>query len=599
MPGDPRHGAGSRGADEDLSPLARLIEQLDLDAPAPRHRARTRVPVAALVVVAVVVLGAIGAYGFTVERGPVAPAVGTGGGASTTGAPRPGSADDPTPSGIARYRTAGWIAAENAKPGTKDWTIADDPKAWDKIRGFADRTSVNWGDGFGLHVQSGAPWRVDAYRIGYYGGQGGRLVWSSDPQPAVSQPPAVIDKATGMREAPWSKVLDVRTDEAWPPGMYLLKLVSDDGGNTYVPLVVRDDGSTADLLVQSSVTTWQAYNGWGGANLYTGPGGGAGRSRVVSFDRPYGGNGSGEFLGREYEFVFFAESLGLDLTYWTDIDLHTRPQRVRQHRGFVSLGHDEYYSNEMRAALEAARDGGVNLAFLGANAMFRKIRLEDSPLGPARREVNYRSAKEDPTTDPQQETVSWRDAPSNKPESALLGNYYECNPVQGDMVIAQADSWVFAGTGWADGTVLPGLVGNEYDRVTPEAPTPANVMVLAHSPVTCKGRQTFADISYYTAPSGAGVLVLGTFRWIPLLDDACPDGVGTGVSCQVQQAVGNVLREFAKGPSGLRQPSKSNLDRFGIRPGYLAKGWPAGTRTPGPPAKAGATTTAPPDGEND
>ena len=107
--------------------------------------------------------------------------------------------------------------------------------------------------------------------------------------------------------------------------MYLIRLTSSDGGATFVPITIRDDGSQAPLLVQSSVTTWQAYNGWGGANHYTGAGGESStRARVISFDRPYGGNGSGEFFGREFEFVYFVERLGLDVTYWTDIDLHER-----------------------------------------------------------------------------------------------------------------------------------------------------------------------------------------------------------------------------------------------------------------------------------
>ena len=122
-----------------------------------------------------------------------------------------------------------------------------------------------------------------------------------------------------------------------------------------MPLVIRDDGSHSDLLVQSSVTTWQAYNGWGGASLYEGT---KGRADVVTFDRPYTGNGSGEFLGREYEFIYLVERLGLDVSYWTDIDLHERGELALNHRAVVIPGHDEYYTVEMRQSLETARDAG-------------------------------------------------------------------------------------------------------------------------------------------------------------------------------------------------------------------------------------------------
>ena len=176
---------------------------------------------------------------------------------------------------------------------------------WDKVRGYASRTSVDAGGDFDLFVTTGAPtWKADAYRMGYYQGDGGRLIWSSGELPGQTQAKPVVDATTHMAEAQWNPNVHVQTDATWPPGMYLIRLTSSDGGATFVPIIVRDDASQAPLLVQSSVTTWQAYNGWGGANHYTGAGGQSStRARVISFDRPYGGNGSGEFFGREFEFV--------------------------------------------------------------------------------------------------------------------------------------------------------------------------------------------------------------------------------------------------------------------------------------------------------
>ncbi len=489
---------------------------------------------------------------------------------------------------IEDYRGPDWIAAENAKPGTTEWQIPDDRRMWDKVRGFADTTSIDFGESFVLRVSTPAPtWRVDAYRIGYYGGGGGRLIWSSPEQPGTAQPDGVEDPATNMREAEWQPSLEVQTDATWPPGQYLLKLVSSDGGASFVPLVVRDDGSTAPLLMQSAVTTWQAYNSWGNTNLYTGVNGtSATRARVVSFDRPYSGNGSGEFLGREFEFIWFLERLGYDVTYWTDIDLDAQGDRAQQHRAVVIPGHDEYYTVEMRAALERARDAGVNLAFFGANNIYRRIRLEPSPLGERRREVNYRSASEDPLDgeDDAQVTTLFREAPKADPESALIGNYYECNPVKADWVVGDESAWMFEGSGFENGDRVTDMVGNEYDRVTPGVPTPENIQVIAHSPVNCRGKSSFANSTWYSAPSGAGVFSAGTFGWSPLMDEACPEGVATSPPCRLQKVTENLLDAFAAGPAGAAHPSVNNLSRFGI--GKVTSGSTSTTSGTSPPTTA-------------
>jgi len=465
------------------------------------------------------------------------------------------------------------IVEENAKAGTPNWNISGDPAAWDKIRGFTDRVSAQRGETVGLLVSTGSPsYRVEAYRMGYYAGVGARLVWSSDELPGGIQPVARRDPATGMLDAPWATSTSIAVADDWTPGIYMLKLVSSDGGSSFVPLTIRDDSSHAALLVQSSVTTWQAYNAWGGANLYTGPKFLAStRSRVVSFDRPYDGTGSGEYFGREDLLVNQIEAMGLDVSYTTDIDTHAHPELLLNHKVFISGAHDEYWSKEMRDGVEAARDAGVNLIFLGANASFRRIRLEPSALGANRHEVNYRVASEDPLdkVDPARVTTSWRDSPSPRPESSMIGNFYECNPVNADMVVGEASSWVFSGTGLKDGDKLAKLVGNEYDRVTPERPTPSDIEVLAHSPVVCRGAKSFSDVTYYTAPSGAGVFATGTFQMEAHMGPPCTDDKVHGVDCQVRKIMTNVLVTFSKGPAGVEHPSKNNLDHFGIHKGYV------------------------------
>src|SRR5204862_938322 len=117
------------------------------------------------------------------------------------------------------------------------------------------------------------------------------------------------------------------------------------------------------------------------------------------------------FLGNEYPLVSLVEQLGEDVSYTTDVDLDIAPGLALDHRGLVSLGHDEYWSTEMRRAAETARDRGVNLAFFGANAMFRHIRFATSPLGRDRRIIDYKAAAEDPLrhVDDAEVTVNWRE----------------------------------------------------------------------------------------------------------------------------------------------------------------------------------------------
>ena len=177
------------------------------------------------------------------------------------------------------------------------------------------------------------------------------------------------------------------------------------GQEQFVPLTIRDDASTAAYVLQNSVTTWQAYNLWGEYSLYYGKTASGGqdfadRARIVSFDRPYPqtwASGAADFVGNEFPLLFHLESLGLDLTYWTDVDLHARPQLLANHRCLFSLGHDEYWSKPMRQAAAQASANGVNLAFLGANACYRQIRLEPSSVGPNRLEVCYKDAAGGPS----------------------------------------------------------------------------------------------------------------------------------------------------------------------------------------------------------
>lgn len=460
-----------------------------------------------------------------------------------------------------------WVVEENSHPGTDGWGSVNAPK--DGIAGYLDRTSTTRGETMQLYASTAAPtFSVEAFRIGYYGGEGARSVWTSAEFPGRAQAPPTRDPATNLIEARWQDPITIAVGDDWTPGMYLLKLKAADSTSSFVPVVVRDDSSTAPLAVISEVTTFQAYNTWGGCSLYACPGiSGQKRAKVVSFDRPYEtGNGASDFIAFDAPLASLVEELGLDVSYWTNLDMEERPNAVvsADRAGIVSLGHDEYYSRPMRDLLVRARDSGVNLAILGSNAVYRKIRWEPNWDGrPNRRMVNYRDTT-DPAfkTTPAETTVQWRSPPLSAPEAEIVGIQYECAPTKADIKIVDPSAWVFEGAGVTDATVLEHIEGEEYDRWFPSSPP--NLQILAHSPVKCGGKSSFADMSYWSTPSGSGVFATGTNRWTCAITDACgpeapvaPEDVAT-----VKAVTANILRDFSAPKAGERHPSQANAARF-------------------------------------
>ncbi len=264
--------------------------------------------------------------------------------------------------------------------------------------------------------------------------------------------------------------------------------------------------------------------------------------------------GAGDFIGLEFPLVQLMEGRGFDVSYTTSVDFHRQPEIALQHRALLSPGHDEYWSKPMRDGAESARDHCVNLAFFGANAAYRQIRFEPSAIGPNRHQVCYKSANEDPMrrVDPSLVTVNWRDAPVNRPENAMIGQQYKCNPVRNDMVIVDPNAWVFEGTGVTMNQHLDTVIGPECDSYTPGKQVPSNVQILAHSPVKCGG---FSDMTYYSAPSGAGVFASGSIWWITKVT---PPGPGSPFNPIVSAVTENVLRAFGTGPAGVVHPSQPN-----------------------------------------
>ncbi len=470
------------------------------------------------------------------------------------------------------------VIAENLLTGTAWWVTT--PQSAGDMEGYADRVSAQVGDTVTLRVNTKAPtFHVEAFRMGYYQGIGARRVWTSTEVPGVRQAPPRLIAPTNTVECQWTPSIAVAIDATWPPGAYLLKLVGSGGEAGFVPLCVRDDESEAALLIMHAVTSWQAYNRWGGYSLYYGnkggaltftqsPGGGAyaERARIVSYDRPYNhdwASGAADFVGNEFPVVFQAEQLGLDVSYWTDVDLHERPQLLPNHRALFSLGHDEYWSAPMRDNAQTALQHGLNIAFLGANACYRQIRLEPSPLGTDRHVVCYKSAAEDPMTGVNRAlvTVNWDQPPVSDPESTLTGNMYQDVGANADLVITDPTSWVFAGTGLAAGQRLPRAVQGEFDRYVPGPYAPADLDIVSHSPVPNRNGN-FSDITWFTEVGGGGVFNTGNASWVGQLADAplIPSNVlpapVPGVTEYLRRIMLNVYSVLGTAPASITNPSQ-------------------------------------------
>ena len=152
-------------------------------------------------------------------------------------------------------------------------------------------------------------------------------------------------------------------------------------------------------------------------SLYTKPGTLPGSH--VSFDRPYDTAHQGPTWW-ELSAVHFLERHGYDVSYTTDVDTDRDPASLLRHALVLTLGHDEYWTNTMRNAFEAARDAGVNLGFLGANTGYWQIRYEDA----RRTLVEYRHPELDPEPDPALKTTTFRELTPPRPECTLLGVGY-------------------------------------------------------------------------------------------------------------------------------------------------------------------------------
>lgn len=435
--------------------------------------------------------------------------------------------------------------------------------------GYAAPVSVNQGGTITLYLTVPTPtFTLDIFRMGWYQGLGAHEYLHLAGLSGGQQPPPRVDPRTRMVYCLWTPSYTLHTGPTWPSGYYLAKVTDAQGAQTEILFVIRDDASHAAFLMQAPLTTYQAYNNWGGRSLYgstAAPYDITQRSYAVSFDRPYAAAyGTGWFFNWEYPMIRWLEHNAYDVTYTTDIDTQEQPQFLLQHRVFLTVGHDEYWTAQMGDHLTWARDHGVSLGFFAGDVSGWQIRLEPSALGPDRIIVCYKSAKLDPiaATSPALTTVRFRDPPVGRPQNALIGVWHTgiVDPTTDyPLTLTGQSPCLLTGTGLHAGSQLPHLIGYEYDTVAHNGVDPPGLVTLAHSPLmnTTGQADQYADMTWYAAPSGALVFAAGTMQWSWGLDTAGGAGpLATPVPADAhwQRYTQNLLLALAEGKSATCRP---------------------------------------------
>ncbi|MBL1200335.1 MAG: DUF4082 domain-containing protein [Nostoc sp. GBBB01] len=458
------------------------------------------------------------------------------------------------------------IYLENQKPGTTDWRIPQVGQS--DIAGYAAATSVNKGGSLPIKVslaQTGN-YTIDVYRLGYYGGLGGRLIWSSGQLNGITQPPCNFDSSTRTVSCEnWSTSYTLQVGNDWTSGLYIAKLTDQrSGSQSQVVFVIRDDSGKSDILFQSSFNTLQAYNLSGGYSLYPEQSLGGQRAFKVSYDRPFAQHstltGSNPYnniiLAWEYNMVRWLESQSYDISYVTNVDIHANPNLLQQHNVFLSVGHDEYWSLE---EFNSVQSSSVNKAFLSGNSVYWRVRFESSTTGIANRIMAcYKDA-----SDPVAPTNKFRSPENNKPESALKGNMYIGGRWRNfffdgfDFVVTNSTHPYYANTNLNNGDKLSGLVGFEWDAINPNESL-TGLVILGESTqlqdfdqAELEGFPAGTDprVSQavsFTSASGAKVFSTGSVQFMWGLDS---DGVtGPREDTRAKQMVVNILADMEARP---------------------------------------------------
>lgn len=370
--------------------------------------------------------------------------------------------------------------------------------AW--IRGYTDALSYAPGETIRIHVNT------NANRYSLILGRDGRpdIVLSRDGLPGAFHPTPADCSENGCRW-PCSTELAVGTD--WPSGAYVITIATEgDAGDHYDHvIIIRPDAATSrgGVLLVAATSSWIAYNDWGGSNAYDGITGPAEDqfSPVLSLHRPQARGfailpgdaprvtlaekpsmmapiayphmewafargyskkyASSGWASYERHFVRWAEAERFDVDVVAQTDLQLRPELLSSYRCVVFVGHDEYWSWEMRDAIDAFVDRGGRVARLAGNFLWQ-IRLEAE--GARQVCYKYRAREEDPRRGTNRVTAMWEAAETQRPgwrsfglnaARGLYAGWGACvaRGARG-FPVYRPEHWAFEGTGLHYGDVL-------------------------------------------------------------------------------------------------------------------------------------------------
>ncbi len=418
------------------------------------------------------------------------------------------------------------------------------------VFGYANHHSVMPGKSFKLFLsssESASPMKgnIEIFRIGNYGKSDRNRVYKSKDILVFNQNVSITTNATG---AAWKALdFDIATD-GWESGYFAIDFIKYNGDriNDVAFIVVTDPERSGDILVKLSTNTYQAYNSWGGSSLYNselGP-----RTSVVSFDRPT----STQFYLWEYYYVVWLEKFArihdLKVGYATNYDLHANPDFAAEYNVLISLGHDEYWSNEeFNAYYNRIFKDGKNTIFLSANTAYWRIRYGDiHKSGEGRQLVCYKNhlGKEnivgmsnfDPIIYNAEGEVSrtglFRGI-IGLPETMLMGVGYESHFADKDLKftykVKNLIPWLFKGTNLKVGDELADVVGYEWDNtllvdngipvwseesaIIPKLERKELNIVFEGDVTDSNGKPGIAQAVYFETDAGAKVFSAGTIRW--------------------------------------------------------------------------------------
>jgi hypothetical protein len=346
----------------------------------------------------------------------------------------------------------------------------------------------------------------------------------------------------------------------WASGLYIAVFTTTSGYRSLTPFVVTEPDSAAPIGVVLPFLSYQGANRWPldtvhgsslgfGYDPETGQAMFAHRALEVSLDRPYTGSGLPEAAQLDIEVITWLETQGYKITYLADADLHSGLIDPSRFAGLFFVGRHAYWTMRMRDNVSAAAQAGTSLAFLSAGTCEWHARLAETDDGsPDRILACYKSDPDLAATDgPATTRWRWSRPGPDRPEQEFCGTLLngKATPPT-ELVVANAEHWVWAGAEVVDGSPIPDIVAGFVDEVDPVLRMPANgrSTILAASPYLPSGRTAneIQNSNICELTSGAFIFASGTDGWAQAL------GQESSRDRRIETATRNVLDRLAAGP---------------------------------------------------